>query len=38
MAAYEPLKLGVRALHLADLRRVYEGPLSVQIEIGRAHV
>jgi histidine ammonia-lyase len=34
MAEYEPLKLGVRALHLADLRRVYEGPLSVQIDAG----
>ena len=34
MAEYEPLKLGVRALHLADLRRVYEGPLSVHIDAG----
>ena len=34
MADYEPLKLGVRALHLADLRRVYEGPLSVHIDAG----
>ena len=34
MAEHEPLKLGVRALHLADLRRVYEGPLAVQIDAG----
>ena len=34
MAEYEPLKLGVRALHLADLRRVYAGPVTVQIDAG----
>jgi histidine ammonia-lyase len=34
MAEHESLKLGVRALHLADLRRVYEGPLRVQIDAG----
>jgi histidine ammonia-lyase len=29
MAQHEPLTLGSRPLHLSDLRRVYEGPLTV---------
>src|SRR5437773_1001915 len=32
MAEPDSLKLGSRPLHLADLRRVYEGPVSVQID------
>jgi histidine ammonia-lyase len=32
MAASEPLKLGARALRLADLRRVYEGPVTVALD------
>jgi histidine ammonia-lyase len=32
MAESEPLKLGARPLHLADLRRVYEGPVRVSLE------
>jgi histidine ammonia-lyase len=32
MAQHEPLKLGARPLRLAELRRLYEGPLSVQID------
>ena len=32
MAESEPLKLGERPLRLADLRRVYEGPVTVTIE------
>jgi histidine ammonia-lyase len=31
MAELEPLKLGARPLHLADLRRIYEGALTVSI-------
>src|SRR5271170_3803004 len=32
MAEFEPLKLGTRPLHLADLRRIYTGALSVSID------
>ena len=32
MAKPDSLKLGSRPLHLADLRRVYQGPVSVQID------
>ncbi len=32
MAELEPLKLGTRPLHLADLRRIYAGALSVSID------
>jgi len=32
MAESEPLKLGARPLRLADLRRVYAGPVTVAIE------
>jgi len=32
MAEPDSLKLGSRPLRLADLRRVYEGPVSVQID------
>src|ERR1700716_2478098 len=32
MADPDSLKLGSRPLHLADLRRVYQGPVSVQID------
>ncbi|HXY76526.1 MAG TPA: histidine ammonia-lyase [Steroidobacteraceae bacterium] len=32
MAQPEPLKLGARPLRLADLRRVYQGPVSVAID------
>ena len=34
MAQHEPLKLGTRPLRLKELRRVYEGPLMVQIDAG----
>ena len=34
MAESEPLKLGGRPLRLADLRRLYEGPVTVTIEPG----
>ena len=32
MAESDTLKLGTRALHLADLRRVYRGPVNVAID------
>jgi histidine ammonia-lyase len=32
MSAAEPLKLGSRPLRLSDLRRIYEGPLSVTLD------
>jgi histidine ammonia-lyase len=32
MAATDPLKLGARALRLADLRRIYAGPVTVAID------
>ena len=34
MAEHEPLKLGARPLHLADLRRIYRAPLTVIIDPG----
>ncbi len=34
MAQHEPLKLGARPLKLAELRRVYEHPLTVAIDPG----
>ncbi|HYB65558.1 MAG TPA: aromatic amino acid lyase, partial [Steroidobacteraceae bacterium] len=34
MAEHDPLKLGARPLKLAELRRVYEHPLSVAIDAG----
>ena len=36
MAELEPLKLGARPLHLADLRRIYAGALTVSIDAGGA--
>ena len=35
MADSHPLKLGSRPLHLADLRRVFEGPVHVAIDARR---
>ena len=32
MAELQPLKLGARPLHLADLRRIYTGPVPVSID------
>ena len=32
MAEHQPLKLGARPLHLADLRRIYAGPVQVGID------
>ena len=32
MAEHDPLKLGARPLKLAQLRRIYERPLTVAIE------
>jgi histidine ammonia-lyase len=43
MAASDTLKLGSRPLHLADLRRIYSGPVTVEIDpaalraVGEAH-
>ena len=34
MAEHDPLKLGARPLKLAELRRVYEHPLSVALDAG----
>src|SRR5215467_10312289 len=43
MAASDTLKLGSRPLHLADLRRIYGGPVTVEVDpgalraVGEAH-
>src|SRR5262252_3324557 len=34
MAASDTLKLGSRPLHVADLRRIYRGPVTVEIDPG----